>query len=94
VLQAAHILPVSRGGAHRTDNGLLLRSDTHTLFDLGYGTVTPDHKFLVSQSLKEEYSNGRVYYELHGREIRMPVRLEDRPSREYLEWHAEMVYRR
>lgn len=94
VLQAAHILPVSRGGTHRTDNGLLLRSDIHTLFDLGYVTVAPDHRFLVSKSLKEEYSNGRVYYELHGREMRMPTWPEDRPSSEYLEWHNDVVYRR
>jgi len=32
VLQAAHIQPVAKGGEHRLDNGLLLRSDIHTLF--------------------------------------------------------------
>jgi HNH endonuclease len=32
VLQAAHIRPVTAGGEHRLDNGLLLRSDVHTLF--------------------------------------------------------------
>ena len=31
ILEAAHILPVSAGGEHRIDNGLLLRSDVHTL---------------------------------------------------------------
>jgi HNH endonuclease len=30
VLQAAHIRPVTEGGEHRLDNGLLLRSDIHT----------------------------------------------------------------
>src|SRR5436309_7385599 len=36
VLQAAHIRPLPQGGEHRLDNGLLLRSDVHTLFDRGY----------------------------------------------------------
>jgi len=39
VLEAAHIRPVSEGGLHRIDNGLLLRSDVHTLFDRGYVEV-------------------------------------------------------
>jgi putative restriction endonuclease len=34
VLQAAHIRPLPAGGEHRLDNGLLLRSDVHTLYDL------------------------------------------------------------
>lgn len=40
VLQAAHIRPVTEGGRHRVDNGLLLRSDVHTLFDKGSLTTT------------------------------------------------------
>lgn len=35
VLEAAHIHPVAADGVHRIDNGLLLRSDLHTLFDKG-----------------------------------------------------------
>ena len=44
VLQAAHIRPYSAGGRHELSNGLLLRSDLHTLFDLGYMTVEPNKK--------------------------------------------------
>jgi putative restriction endonuclease len=36
VLQAAHIRPLPEGGEHRLGNGMLLRSDIHTLFDHGY----------------------------------------------------------
>src|SRR5215211_3132406 len=35
-LEAAHIQPFSKLGPHLTTNGLLLRSDLHKLFDLGY----------------------------------------------------------
>lgn len=35
MLEAAHIRPYAQGGQHRVENGLLLRSDLHTLFDRG-----------------------------------------------------------
>jgi putative restriction endonuclease len=41
VLEAAHIRPYSEGGAHEISNGMLLRSDFHTLFDRGY-VSTPE----------------------------------------------------
>lgn len=94
VLQAAHIKPVARSGEHRIDNGLLLRSDVHTLFDTGYVTVTPDLRFQVSRRLRDDWSNGQVYYELDGREIRRPERDDLRPSREFLEWHADTLFLR
>jgi putative restriction endonuclease len=50
VLQAAHIRPVTEGGEHRLDNGLLLRSDVHILFDRGYLGVDPRYRLLVSST--------------------------------------------
>ncbi len=61
VLEAAHIRPVSAGGVHRIDNGLLLRSDVHTLFDRGYVTFTPDYRFRISQRLKEHFDDRETY---------------------------------
>jgi putative restriction endonuclease len=92
VLQAAHIRPVTAGGLHQVENGLLLRSDIHTLFDRGYVTVTPDHHFRVSNHLRDEWHNGRVYYELDGREIKLPTERLCWPSREALEWHVDSVF--
>ena len=93
VLQAAHIRPVSKEGPHRVDNGLLLRSDIHALFDQGYVTVTPEHRFLVSRRLKTDFDNGEPYYPLSGKRIWLPRPDEDQPNREFLEWHADTVYR-
>jgi putative restriction endonuclease len=59
VLQAAHIKPFAKSGPHRVDNGLLLRSGLHTLFDRGYVTVTPEHRVEVSRRIREEFENGR-----------------------------------
>lgn len=91
VLQAAHIRPVSEGGLHRLDNGLLLRSDVHTLFDRGYITVTPEHRVLVAANrLKEDFDNGEPYVPFHGTRIHVPERGSDRPLAEQLAWHNEL----
>lgn len=94
VLQAAHIWPVSKGGEHRIDNGLLLRSDVHTLFDKGYMTVTHRHEVHVSKKLRDEFHNGEYYRQFAGKEIWLPVQHENRPSRDFLERHAEEVFLR
>src|SRR5262249_23985605 len=48
VLESAHIKPYAASGTHSPVNGILLREDIHTLFDLGYLTVTPEYKVEVS----------------------------------------------
>jgi putative restriction endonuclease len=65
-LEAAHIQPYVKGGEHRVDNGLLLRSDLQRLYDRGYVTVTPDFVFRVGDSLRDDFKNGRSYYGLAG----------------------------
>lgn len=92
-LEAAHIKPFSIVQRHETSNGILLRADIHKLFDVGYVSVDPDLHFKVSRALRDEYSNGRIYYALHGQELRLPVATADQPNREYLEWHYSEVFR-
>ena len=92
VLEAAHIQPVTKGGTHRIDNGLLLRSDIHTLFDRGYVTVTPDRHFRVSRKLRTEFHNGEHYFQLDGAGVWVPKDSRDQPSRELLEWHADTIF--
>jgi len=94
VLQAAHIKPYAAGGAHSLDNGLLLRSDLHTLFDLGYVTVDPDdRRIVVSGRIREEFENGRHYYALHGTPIAQPDEQVGTPARENLLYHAQAIFR-
>jgi HNH endonuclease len=92
-LEAAHILPYGQGGEHDVKNGILMRRDIHSLFDLGYVTVTPRLVFEVSRRIKEEFENGRDYYRMHGMPITAPHRLEMRPDRELLRWHNENTFR-
>ena len=91
-LETAHIRPYGDGGEHEARNGLLLRRDIHSLFDAGYVTVTPDLQFEVSRRIKEEFDNGRHYYELHGKPIYEVQDTLRRPSPEALRWHNEHVY--
>ena len=93
VLDAAHIKPYSESGPHRLDNGLLLRTDVHTLFDAGYLTVTPDLRVRVSGRIREQFENGRDYYALEGRELSVPMAPAPPPNREYLEWHSDVRFR-
>lgn len=92
-LEAAHIQPYGEGGAHEIPNGLLLRSDIHKLFDKGYVGVTHDFRFVVSKGLKDDFANGRSYYPLHGQAIRLPERVEERPSPRWLGWHLGQRFR-
>jgi putative restriction endonuclease len=93
-LQAAHIRPVADGGEHRVDNGLLLRSDIHTLFDLGYVSVDPQYRLRVSPRLREDFGNGDELYarERSGETIALPRSRASRPSREALEWHGDTTF--
>jgi putative restriction endonuclease len=92
-LQAAHILPVAEGGEHRVDNGILLRSDVHTLFDKGYIGVDHDYRILVSPRLRSEFGNGDELYARQGHTIKLPIKSLYQPSRDYLSWHLETVFR-
>lgn len=93
VLEAAHIKPYAETGPHVVANGLLLRSDLHILFDDGYVTVTEDLRVEVSKRIKEEYENGREYYQHRGKPlIIVPGGPHERPSAEFLRWHNEHVY--
>jgi putative restriction endonuclease len=92
-LEAAHIRPYGDGGEHEARNGLLFRRDIHSLFDAGYVTVTPDLHFEVSRRIKEEFDNGRHYYELHGKPIFAPEDASRRPDPEALRWHNDNPFR-
>lgn len=94
VLEAAHIKPYSYGGINKTDNGLLLRSDLHKLFDAGYITINADNYYVeVSKKIKEEFENGRDYYKYHGQHLKsLPDNKNDLPNQNFLHWHNTEKY--
>lgn len=92
ILDAAHIRSYADGGEHDVANGLLMRTDIHRLFDLGYVTVTPGGRFAVSERLKADFNNGVHYYAMQGREIAPPRAGYAAPSQDALRWHRENRY--
>lgn len=94
VLEAAHIKPYAESGPHFISNAILLRSDMHKLFDCGYLTITKEHKIEVSSRIKEEFQNGKEYYQFHGKELMfLPNREIDKPNVKYIDWHNSNIYR-
>jgi putative restriction endonuclease len=93
-LEAAHIVPFAEVKAHDVRNGLLLRSDLHRLFDLGYVSVRPDRRFVVSRAIREDFENGRDYYALAEKEIALPADPAKMPARESLERHYDEIFRK
>jgi putative restriction endonuclease len=91
-LEAAHIMPFVQGGPHDVRNGLLLRADLHRLLDQGYMTVTDDLRLEVSPRLRDHYHNGHTYYPLHGKRLRPPPAVAERPAREFVRWHHDHVF--
>jgi hypothetical protein len=57
-LEAAHIIPYNGPQTNHVSNGLLLRADLHTLFDLGLWTIHPDSFTVVLSDalLSTEYA--------------------------------------
>ena len=97
VLQAAHIRAFSDEGPNTVDNGILMRSDMHALFDAGYLTIEYDgrdeSRIVVSSRLHDDFGNGKDYYPYHGRRLAVvPDRACLRPARKYLDWHHENVF--
>jgi hypothetical protein len=82
VLEAAHIVPYSGPGSNHISNGLLLRADIHTLFDLGLLTIDESN---MTVRLSARLA-GSEYETLQGR----PLWLQDvkhTPSKEALRLH-------
>ena len=93
VLQAAHIVPVSENGLHLVNNGILLKSDFHTLFDKGYITLTKDYRIEVSHRLHDDYGNGKDYYGFHGHTMMiLPNEIDQRPDPRFIEWHNDHIF--
>lgn len=82
VLEAAHIAPYRGAYTNRLDNGLLLRADIHTLFDLSLLTITPDYTVRVAPELTSSGYGG-----FDGDTLSFPVVSSLRPHPDMLEKH-------
>ena len=56
--------------------------------------MRPDLRFAVSKAIRQDFENGREYYALDNKEIRLPRDVKNEPSRDLLEWHYDELFRR
>ena len=85
VLEAAHISPYLGLQTNSLSNGLLLRTDIHTLFDLYLITVNPvDLRIVISNQLRKS-----IYSDFKGKKLRVPKNDAFWPSRDVLQKHFD-----
>jgi len=86
LLEAAHIVPHARKTNYSTSNGLLLRADIHTLFDMHLIAIDPEHQVVVSARLQgTEYAQ----YQFQGL-VAFPENPADQPCLEELKRHHDL----
>lgn len=82
-LEAAHIVPYKGADTNQVTNGLLLRADLHTLFDLGLLAIDSASMTLV---IRPDLV-GSSYRELAGSKINLPSSPHNNPSKAALDYH-------
>lgn len=84
ILEGAHIVPYAAGGiaSNVITNGLLLRSDIHTLFDRGLLWVDGEGFVQIGPEL-----DGSEYMPLRGRKLRPPAHPAELPHPDHLAHH-------
>lgn len=88
VLEAAHIVPYRNNGTNVPDNGLLLRGDLHTLFDLQLLRIDPKTLTVI---LDEKLLASPEYEALAGREVMVPPGVDRRLFRRRLSERAKFL---
>lgn len=88
-VEAAHIIPVERGGNDSIQNGIALSGTVHWMFDRGLLSMTDDFRILISRQLNEDVSH------LLNRSLvaKVPEESRHRPHSHYIAWHREHVFK-
>lgn len=82
VLEAAHIMPYLGDHTNHVTNGLLLRADLHTLFDLGLIAIDDDMRLIVAVGL-----HATEYAQMYGQHLLLPAQKGLHPNSEALRKH-------
>lgn len=84
-LEAAHIIPYLGEHSQHVQNGLLLRADIHTLFDLGLLVITDGYRVKLSPIALEDDS----YVNLESKQLELPNDPAHYPSLDALGSHRK-----
>ena len=86
ILEAAHIHPYYGEKTDIVPNGLLLRADIHTLFDLGLLWIDPDTLHIIVSSRLQDSE----YAELNHKPLILPKKTVNHPSRAAITHRREL----
>ncbi|WP_159953108.1 HNH endonuclease [Rhizobium sp. 18065] len=88
-VEAAHIVPVERGGNDSIQNGLALSGTVHWMFDRGLLSIADDYKILQSRHLNEDISH------MLARDLiaKVPAEPRHRPHPAYMAWHRDNIFK-
>jgi len=75
LLEAAHIIPHSEGADYSVHNGLLLRADIHTLYDLHLLSIDSRLRIHISKQLRTS-----EYWQHNGKPLEQMPRMRDQPN--------------
>ncbi|OYD89415.1 hypothetical protein CDG76_35345 [Nostoc sp. 'Peltigera membranacea cyanobiont' 210A] len=83
-LEAAHIIPYNEIENNHPSNGLLLRADIHTLFDLNLIAINPETMQVhIAPSLRDT-----TYGEIDGKYLQLPKISAYSPNKDALKWRC------
>jgi putative restriction endonuclease len=88
-VEAAHIVPIERGGSDSVQNGIALSGTVHWMFDRGLLSLADDFSILPSRQLNYDVSH-LLYQDMRAR---VPNAPHLRPHPHYLAWHRENVFK-
>lgn len=96
-LVASHIKPWAEDVNNRLNphNGICLNSIHDKAFDKGLITINKDYEIIISNRLKDYYSNkfiDDVFKKYEGHKILLPKKF--KPSLEFLEYHNNFIFKR
>ena len=92
-LEAAHIKWHEAKGPGIVENGLVLCSLHHRLFDKGAFTLSPDLKIIVSNSVQGEGVDNTLY-RFNGSTLKgLSIVQSPKPDLRFIAWHREEVFR-
>ena len=86
-LEAAHIRTYATGGTNHLSNGLLLRADLHTLFDLGLISIEPEAMVILIAPILMN----TCYQEFDGKALLLPKGTENIPDKKALKEHSRAI---
>ena len=91
ILEAAHIYPYKGYDTNVVSNGIILRADIHTLFDLGLISINP---VTLEIEISSKLKGNNEYASLINKKVYLPKDIQKQPSKKVLEYHYNKVFQK